>query len=224
MVNKVISPGSPRNGTSWWCQLWDFAYTFPDKHPREWTKQALITLEEAEKVYMVVVITESHCSKLQLISCRFWTCLLRWQGQEVREEKKWGVEFRGHKKVKAAMEWHLAMLPQNHISGCVLCQNGTAKNLQTCWRSKETGAPIPNRSRQPTPEPMPPLPATPPALTGTNSSAQRSQIMNLVAGYAYSHIGLHCAEFFNLDASAQDSQHSTDFDPEMLTDEGTSTG
>jgi len=30
--------------------------------------------------------------------------------------------------------------------------------------------------------------------------------------------------FFTLDASAQDSQHNTDFDPDMLTDEGTSTG
>jgi len=39
-----------------------------------------------------------------------------------------------------------------------------------------------------------------------------------------SHTALPCAKFFNLDASAQDSQHDTDFNPDMLTDEGTSTG
>jgi len=50
------------------------------------------------------------------------------------------------------------------------------------------------------------------------------QIVNLPAGYAYSHTSPPCAEFVTLDASAQDSQHDTDFDPDMLTDEGTSTG
>jgi hypothetical protein len=34
---------------------------FPDEHPGEWTKQALITLEEATEVYMVEVIAEFHC-------------------------------------------------------------------------------------------------------------------------------------------------------------------
>jgi len=34
---------------------------FPDKHPREWTKQALITLEEATEAYMVEVTAEFHC-------------------------------------------------------------------------------------------------------------------------------------------------------------------
>jgi len=32
---------------------------FPHKHPREWTKQALITLQEAMEAYMVVVIAIS---------------------------------------------------------------------------------------------------------------------------------------------------------------------
>jgi hypothetical protein len=38
-----------------------FANEFPDKHPREWTKQAVITLEEATEVYMVEVTAEFHC-------------------------------------------------------------------------------------------------------------------------------------------------------------------
>jgi len=36
-------------------------YEFPDKHPCEWTKQALITIEKATEAYMVDVIAESHC-------------------------------------------------------------------------------------------------------------------------------------------------------------------
>jgi len=60
-----------------------FADGFCDKHPREWTKHALITLDEATEVYMVEVIAQSHCLKQQLISSRYSTCLLRWQGKEV---------------------------------------------------------------------------------------------------------------------------------------------
>jgi len=63
----------------------------------------------------------------------------------------------------------------------------------------------------------------PPALTHDNSRAQRSEIVNLPPSYAYSQTAFPCAEFFNLDVSAQDSHHHTDFDPDMLTDEGTST-
>jgi hypothetical protein len=60
-----------------------FAHEFPEKHPREWTKQALITLEEATEAYMVVVIAASQCLQQQLISCRYSTCLQLWQGKEV---------------------------------------------------------------------------------------------------------------------------------------------
>jgi len=38
-----------------------FADEFADKHPREWKKQALITLEEATEAYMVEVTAEFHC-------------------------------------------------------------------------------------------------------------------------------------------------------------------
>jgi len=68
------------------------------------------------------------------------------------------------------------------------------------------------------------LPKTPLTAAGNSSAAKRAQIVNLPAGYAYSHTALPCAESFTGDASAQDSQHDTDFDPDMLTDEGTSTG
>jgi hypothetical protein len=147
---------------------------------------------------------------------------------KVREEKKRGVEFPGHNQVKAAIETHTAMLRQNHTPGCLPCQNGNANNPQTRWRRQGTGAPPPNRRRQQTPEPTPgpnpPLSGTPPASTGNTSGAQRLKIIKLPAGYAYSHSSLPCAESLTLDVSAQDSEHDTDFDPDMLPDEGTSTG
>jgi len=37
-----------------------FADIFPGKHPREWPKQPVITLEEATEAYMVEVTTESQ--------------------------------------------------------------------------------------------------------------------------------------------------------------------
>jgi hypothetical protein len=40
---------------------------------------------------------------------------------EVREEKKRGVEFPGHNKVKAAIEIHPAMVCENQTDGCLPC-------------------------------------------------------------------------------------------------------
>jgi hypothetical protein len=52
-------------------------------------------------------------------------CLIKKPRAEVREENQWGAEFPGHKKVKAAIQRHPAMLRQNQMSGCLPCQNGT---------------------------------------------------------------------------------------------------
>jgi hypothetical protein len=57
----------------------------------------------------------------------------------------------------------------------------------------------------------------PPAPSGNISGTQPSQIINLPAGYRYSHKALPCAEFFDDDV---DAQHDTVFDSDMLTDEG----
>jgi len=123
---------------------------------------------------------------------------------EVWEEKKWGVECLGHKKLKAAIERHMAMLCQNQTDGCLSWENGTAKNPQTRWRQKGTGASTPERCRQTTPEPMPPLPQMPPqpampaAPPCNKAGAPHSQIVNVLAGYVYSHSSLPCAELFTL--------------------------
>jgi hypothetical protein len=136
---------------------------------------------------------------------------------EDREEKKQGVEFPGHKKVKAAIQRHPAMLCHNQTPGCLPCQNGTAKNPQTRWRRIGTGAYPPARRRVRTTEPTPPPPGTPPAPTSNTSRAQPSKILNLPAGYIYSHTALPCVEFFEDD---EDTEHDTDFHPDMLTDVG----
>jgi len=60
-----------------------YADEFPEKHPWEWTKHALITVEEAMEAYMVEVLAASHFLKQQLISCQYSTCLIWWQGREV---------------------------------------------------------------------------------------------------------------------------------------------
>jgi hypothetical protein len=46
----------------------------------------------------------------------------------------------------------------------------------------------------------------------------------LPARYAYLHSSLPFTESLTLNASAQESEHHTDFDQDMLPDEGTSTG
>jgi len=139
---------------------------------------------------------------------------------EVREEKKRGVEFSGNDKVKAAIQRHPAMLRQNQMSSCLPCQNGTAKNPQTRSRRKGTGAPPPVRHRVWTPELTSHPPGIPPAPhvpTGNTSTAQPCGIVNLPAGYTYLHTTLPYAEYFDDD---EDTQHDTDFDPDMLADEG----
>ena len=126
--------------------------------------------------------------------------------------------------MKAAVERHPAMLRQDHTAGCLPCENVTTTSPQIRWTHDDTGAPSPNRRRQPTQQRTPPLSGMPTAPTGITSEAQRSQIDNFPAGYVYSHTSHTCAEFLKVDAYAQDSQYDADFNPDMLTDEGISTG
>jgi len=97
---------------------------------------------------------------------------------KVREEKMRGVEIPGHKQVKAVIQRHPAMLRQNQTSGCLSCENGTAKNLQTRWTRKGTGALPPARPRELIPEPTPPPQGTPLASTGNTSGPQPAEIIN----------------------------------------------
>jgi len=150
--------------------------------------------------------------------------LIKKPSAEVWEEKQRGVEFPRHRKVKAAIERHVAMLHQNQTDRCLRCQNGAARNMENGQRRRQTHAPPPDWHRQPTPEQTPPLPAMPPAPPGDNEGAHHSQIGNLPPCFVYLHTHLPSTQFFNLDAYAQDGQHDKDFNPDMLTEERTSTG
>jgi len=143
---------------------------------------------------------------------------------EVREEKKRGVESPGHKYVKAAMEWHLARLRENQMDGCLPCETGIAHQPQKRWRCKGTGAPPPERLRQPTTEPMPPPTERPLVPPGYNEAGHLSQIEVVPPRSVYIHTPLPCAQFFNHDAYAKDRKRDKDFNPDLLTNEETSTG
>jgi len=108
---------------------------------------------------------------------------------EVREEKKWGVEFHGNDKVKAAIERHLAMVRENQTDGCLPCPYGPAKNPQTRWRRKGKGAPAP---RLPPPQPeSPPVPSDdeessetecmPPAYIYIHSPLPNARLLPMIA-------------------------------------------
>jgi len=143
---------------------------------------------------------------------------------EVREEKQQGVEFPRQETVKAAMERHPAMLWENQMNGCLPWQDGTAENPLTRWRRQGTGALPPERLRQPTREPTPHPPKTTPVPPGNNGATHVTEIEGVLPRYGYLHTPHPSAQSFNLDAYAKDRKRDKDFDPDLLTDEGTSTG
>jgi len=127
---------------------------------------------------------------------------------EVREEKKRGVEFPGHRKVTAAMERHPAMVSKNHKAGCLPCQNGTGKNPVTHWRRKGTAAPLP--------EPAAPPPGTPPAPPGDTEGNERDEIEGMPSRCVYMHSPLPNTQLFNHNAFAKESKRDKDFIPDLL--------
>jgi len=138
---------------------------------------------------------------------------------EVREEKKWGVEFPGHKKVKAAMERQPAMIRQNYTDGCFPCHNGTPRDRQGCWRRKGTGAAPPVRRWHLTPDPTPSSPGIQPAPSGPINGTRRWRTDNLRDANADSHVPLPRTQPVNLDALAEDSILDEEFDPKLVTGE-----
>jgi len=96
---------------------------------------------------------------------------------EVREVKKQGVEFPRHRKAKAPMERHLAMVHENQTDGFLPCENSTAKNPQTCWQCERLGAPPL--------EPTPPPPGIPPVQAGENEGAQSSENEGVTPRYVH---------------------------------------
>jgi len=142
--------------------------------------------------------------------------LIKKRHAKVREEMIWGVEFPGHRKLKAPIERHTAMVCENAMYGCLHSQNCTGKNLQKHWRRKAKGA-LP-------PVTAPPPPGMPPAPPGDSEGVQSSEIKGVPPGYVYIPTPLPQGQIFNLDAYANNRKHDKDLFPELLTDNGTATG
>jgi len=142
---------------------------------------------------------------------------------EVREEKKRGDDCTAHENGRAAMGRHPPMLRENQTVGCLPCLNGTAQNSQTLWRCKDTGAPPPERVRQLTPEPTPHPPGMPPVPPGDNDGAHTSETEGVPPRYVYIRTPLPSTHCINLDAYSKDRKRNKHFNPDLLTDEGTST-
>ena len=143
---------------------------------------------------------------------------------EVRNEKKRGVGFPGHKNVDAAMDRHLETLRGDQTDGFLCWHNGIAHNSQPRWRHKSTRAPPLERLRHPTPEAMPHPPTTSPVPPIENEAAPVSETNGVPPGYVYIHTPLPSAQCCNLDGYAMDRKLHKDCNPDLLTDKGTSTG
>jgi len=127
---------------------------------------------------------------------------------EVWEEKKRGVVFPGHNKVKAAIERHPAMVYKHHTDGCLPCQNGTTKNPPTCWRCKGTSATPP--------EPVSPLPGMSPPPPGDTDGNEIYQLECMPSRCVYIHSLHSIAQCFNHNAYGIDRKHDKDFIPDLL--------
>jgi len=135
---------------------------------------------------------------------------------EVWEAKEQGVLFPGHNKVEAAIQRHLAMVCGNQKAGSLPSQHGTVMNSKTHWRRTGMGAPPP----QPVPCPL----RMPPAPPGDSERSRSSETDGVPPGYMYIHTPPPTVWFFNLDPYGKDRKCNKDFIPDLLTDEGPSTG
>jgi len=136
---------------------------------------------------------------------------------EIREENKQGVEFPGHKKVKAAIQRHPAMLHQNQTPAAFLAKMAPQRICRHAGDAQEQLHLHPADPDSRLQSQLHHCPAWHPPPAGNTSGAQSFQIVNLPVGYMYSHKAHASAECFNDD---EDTQHNIDFDPDMLTDEG----
>jgi len=164
---------------------------------------ALNMAKKAKEAFLRAAMEETHQ-------------LIKRPRAEVQEEKKRGVVFPGHDMVKAAIERHTAMVHENQTDGTLPCHNGTALNLQTHWECKDMGAPPLQLA--------PPRPGTPPAPPDDGERTQSSETEGVPPRYVYIHTPLATARFFNVDLYCKDRMCDKNSIPDLLRDEGPSTG
>jgi hypothetical protein len=131
-------------------------------------------------------------------------------------QKKCCVVFSRPNKVKTTIDRHLAMVCKTPTDSCLPSQNGTAMNRQTHWKRIVSGAPAPQR--------VPPRPRMPPRPPPPSVWTQSSDTEGVLPGYGYIDVALPSARLFSLDPYAKDRMRDTDFNSDLLTDTGLSTG
>lgn len=102
-------------------------------------------------------------------------------------------------------------------------QSGLVENLETWWRCRSMGTPPPDWSRQLTPQLTATLHGMPPVPSIDNEGSQASQVAGVSSGYVNIHNLNPKVQLSNLDANATDCKDDTDFIPDMMTNERTST-
>jgi hypothetical protein len=127
---------------------------------------------------------------------------------EVQEEKKRRVEFPVHQNMRAPKDRLRAIVYKHHTAGCLPCNNGTARNPQTCLRGKETASPPP--------EPAAPPPRMPPAPPGDADANESYEIEGMPSRCVYMHSPLPNTQIFNHNAYAKESKHDKDLIPDLL--------
>jgi len=143
---------------------------------------------------------------------------------KVQDEKTRGVQNPGYHNVQAAIDRCPAMLHEYQADGCHHRHHAIAVNQQTRWRHKEMGAPLLYQHRQQTADRKPFPPGIPLVPLRDNEITESFRIDNLPPEYESSLTPPPSAHFFNIDTYAQNSQYDKDFNPDLLTEEGTSTG
>jgi hypothetical protein len=86
-------------------------------------------------------MAKEGCSRAAVEETKY---IIKTPTTEVREEMKHGVEFPGNQKVKPTIQRQQAILPHNHMSCCLPCQNWTAKHPQTRWIFNGSATPPPD--------------------------------------------------------------------------------
>jgi hypothetical protein len=114
------------------------------------------------------------------------------------------------------IEIQQGMVCANLTDGSLPSENCTANSQQTLWRGNGTVTPLP--------DPMPSPTRKLPALPGEHIGGYCAQIDSLLPGYLYISTRFPNAIFSKPNAYAQDPKHYIDFIPNLLMDEGISTG
>lgn len=104
-------------------------------------KQAGRVQLEQSDLRLAINTIDKAINGLTWTNCQETVNIIRKPRAELREEKRKGITFEGHKSVKAVLGTHPAMVYENQGRGCLVCQDGIAHNPDTRWKRRGTRQP-----------------------------------------------------------------------------------